>query len=131
MKLLTTLGRLLAVPFWLAVLANLSAPFAAPFAQLLNLAGAVVFGLHLLQLWLCHGRLLASAQPTRDRLLLLLFGAFYLDALPAPAAVVESLVQATREPDGRAVADSVESGNADAPCDAECVRETSTESSIA
>ena len=99
MKLLTTLGRLLAVPFWLAVLVNLSAPFAAPFALLLNLAGAAVLCLHLLQIWLCHGRLQASAQPTRDRLLLLLFGAFYLEALPAPAAVVEQPLPATSEPD--------------------------------
>lgn len=98
MKLLTTLGRLLAVPFWLAVLANLIAPFAAPFALLLNLAGAAVFGIHLLQLGLCRARLRASASPTRDRLLLLLFGAFYLDALPGPEVLVEELVQATREP---------------------------------
>lgn len=112
MKLLTTLGRLLALPFWLAVLANLIAPFAAPFALLLNLAGAAVFGLHLLQLGLCHGRLKASASPTRDRLLLLLFGAFYLDALPAPAVPDERLEQATLEPDAgnetEVVADAAE-----------------------
>jgi putative membrane protein len=99
MKLLTILGRLLAVPFWLAVLANLASPFAAPFALLLNLAGAAVFALHLLQLGLCHRRLLASPRPTRDRLPLLLFGAFCLEALPAPEALVEQLVQATRDPE--------------------------------
>lgn len=98
MKLLTTLGRLLAVPFWLAVLGNLIAPFAAPFALLLNLAGAGVLLLHVLQLGLCHDRLKASPRPTRDRLLLLLFGAFYLDALPSAEAVVAELLQATREP---------------------------------
>lgn len=102
MKLLTTLGRLLAVPFWLAVLTNLIAPFAAPFALLLDLAGAAVLGVHLVQLWVCHERLLASPRPTRDRLLVLLFGAFYLDALPAaaraPAAVVEEPAPASDEP---------------------------------
>lgn len=99
MKLLTTLGRLLAVPFWLAVLVNLSAPFAAPFALLLNLAGAAVLGLHVLQLALCHGRLQASARPTCDRLLLLVFGAFWLDALPPAAQGVEPQVQASRDLD--------------------------------
>lgn len=99
MKLLTTLGRLLAVLFWLAVLGNLIAPFAAPFALLLNLAGAGVLLLHVLQLGLCHGRLKASASPTRDRLLLLLFGAFYLDALPSAEVVVAEPLQATREPE--------------------------------
>ncbi len=97
MKLLTTLGRLLAVPFWLAVLVNLAAPFAAPFALLIDVAAAAVFALHLLQLVACRDRLKASASPTRDRLLLLLFGAFWLDRLPPAAAVVEQLVQATRE----------------------------------
>lgn len=100
MKLLTTLGRLLAVSFWLGVLVNLSAPFAAPFALMLDLAGAAVLGVHLLQLWACHERLLASPRPTRDRLLVLLFGAFYLDALPVPASatVAEQPVQAGEEP---------------------------------
>lgn len=98
MKLLTTLGRLLAVLFWLALLANLAAPLAKPFALLLELAGAAVLGLHVLLLALCHARLRCSARPTRERLLLLLFGVFYLDALPAPEVLVEPLLQATREP---------------------------------
>lgn len=102
MKLLTTLGRLLAVLFWLALLANLVSPLAKPFALLLDLVGAAVLGLHVLQLALCHGRLKASAQPTRDRLLLLLFGVFHLPALPSPQAVVEQLLQATRRVEGEA-----------------------------
>ncbi|SEJ86727.1 putative membrane protein [Pseudomonas linyingensis] len=99
MKLLTTLGRLLAVLFWLAVLGNLIAPFAAPFALLLNLAGAGMLLLHVLQLGLCRDRLKASTRPTRDRLLLLVFGAFFLDALPSAETVVAELLQATREAD--------------------------------
>ena len=132
MKLLTTLGRLLAVPFWLAVLANLIAPFAEPFALLLNLAGAAVLGLHLLQLGLCHGRLRASASPTRDRLLLLLFGAFYLDALPGPGVLVERLVQATREPaaDDAVVAPAQEQASS-APAEGEERVEPRPESSAA
>lgn len=98
MKLLTTLGRLLAVLFWLAVLGNLIAPFAAPFALLLNLAGAGVLLLHVLQLGLCQGQIKASPRATRDSLLLLLFGAFYLESLPSAEAVVAELLQATREP---------------------------------
>jgi putative membrane protein len=97
MKLLTIPGRLLAVPFWLAVLANLIAPFAAPFELLLNLAGAAMLLLHVLQLGVCHPRLQASARPTLDRLLLLLFGSFYLDALPSAASAAAPLPQATRE----------------------------------
>ena len=97
MKLLTTLGRLLAVLFWLAVLSNLIQPFAAPFAQLLDMAAGAVLLLHLLQLALCHGRLKASPRPTVDRLLLLVFGAFHLHALPSAAAVAEQLLQASRE----------------------------------
>lgn len=98
MKLLTTLGRLLAVPFWLGVLVNLITPFAAPFALLLDLAGAAVLGVHLLHLWASHERLLASPRPTRDRLLVLLFGAFYLDALPAPVVAVEQPAPLSDEP---------------------------------
>ena len=97
MKLLTTLGRLLAVLFWLAVLSNLIQPFAAPFAQLLDMAAGAVLLLHLLQLALCHGRLKASPRPTVDRLLLLVFGAFHLHALPSADAVAEQLLQASRE----------------------------------
>lgn len=97
MKLLTILGRLLAVPFWLAVMANLIAPFAAPFELLLNLTGATVFALHLLQLAVCHGRIRGSASPTRDRLLLLLFGAFWLERLPSAEQLVERLAQAGRQ----------------------------------
>ena len=98
MTLLTTLGRLLAVLFWLALLGNLVSPFAKPFALLVDLAGVALLGLHVLQLALCHGRLQASPRPTRDRLLLLLFGAFHLPALPPAEAVVEALLQATRVP---------------------------------
>lgn len=107
MKLLTTLGRLLAVLFWLAVLNNLITPFAAPFAQLLNLAGIAALLLHLLQLGVCHGRLKASPRPTVDRLLLLVFGAFHLHALPSAEALVERLL----EP-GRAVEDALEQAQA-------------------
>ncbi|MNM86033.1 hypothetical protein D3C81_981760 [compost metagenome] len=106
MKLLTTFGRLLAVLFWLAVLGNLISPFAAPFALLVNLAATAVLLLHVLQLAQCHGRLKVSGQPTRDRLLLLLFGSFYLQALPSPASVVEQLLQATRVAEGAGEAES-------------------------
>ncbi|MNT86926.1 hypothetical protein D3C72_2272760 [compost metagenome] len=81
------------------MLGNLIAPFAAPFALLLNLAGAGMLLLHVLQLGLCRDRLKASTRPTRDRLLLLVFGAFYLDALPSAEAIVAERLQATREPD--------------------------------
>ena len=125
MKLLTTLGRLLAVPFWLAVLVNLISPFAAPFALLLDLAGAAVFALHLLQLWLCHARIKAGTRPTRDRLLLLLFGAFYLDALPPLEAVVEQAVQAVGGAD--AAVDAAIAGTGSVASD----DETRSESSVA
>lgn len=97
MKLLSTLGRPLAALFWLALLAHLVVPFAKPFATLLELLAAVVLAWHLLLLALCHGRLRSSPRATRDRLGLLAFGVFYLDALPAPEAVVEQLLQASRE----------------------------------
>ena len=119
MKLLSTLGRPLAALFWLALLAHLVVPFAKPFATLLELLAAVVLAWHLLLLALCRGRLRSSPRATRDRLGLLAFGVFYLDALPAPEAVVEQLLQASREaePSG-AASDEVEPAGALAEAEA-------------
>ncbi|WP_435634287.1 DUF1145 domain-containing protein [Pseudomonas solani] len=82
MKLFLGVGKLVALMFWLAVLANLIEPFARPFAPLLNAVAALVLGLHLLELVVCNSQLRARPRPWNDRLQLLLFGVFHLLGLP-------------------------------------------------
>ncbi|BBP81737.1 DUF1145 domain-containing protein [Pseudomonas sp. No.21] len=82
MKLFLGVGKLVALVFWLAVLANLIEPFAKPFASLLNAVAALVLGLHLLELVVCNGQLRTRPRPWNDRLQLLLFGVFHLLGLP-------------------------------------------------
>ncbi|UXY54302.1 DUF1145 domain-containing protein [Pseudomonas tohonis] len=82
MKLFLGVGKLVALVFWLAVLANLIEPFAKPFASLLNAVAALVLGLHLLELVVCNRQLRTRPRPWNDRLQLLLFGVFHLLGLP-------------------------------------------------
>ncbi len=57
MKALLGLGKLIALLFWLAVLANLIQPFAHPFALLLNAAGALILLIHILEVLALRKRL--------------------------------------------------------------------------
>jgi len=86
MKLFLWLGKLLALVFWLVVLANWLQPFAEPFAQGLWLLAGVVGCVHLLEMLLFNGRFQGRGRPWRDRLQVLLFGVFHALALPQPGA---------------------------------------------
>ena len=78
------LGRLLTLLFCCVVLANQLVPFVHPLHLLVNLAGALLLALHVLELLFC--RLKGRPNPWRDRLRVLLFGVFHLQTIPAPAA---------------------------------------------
>ncbi|MFD2882894.1 DUF1145 domain-containing protein [Pseudomonas lini] len=81
------LGKLLTLLFWLVALVNLLIPFIHPFHLLINFAGSVLAGLHLLELVFCNRSLKGRAHPWRDRLKIVFFSAFFhLQTIPAPAA---------------------------------------------
>ncbi|WLG97020.1 DUF1145 domain-containing protein [Pseudomonas sp. FP198] len=87
MKVFWWLGRLLTLLFWLVVLVNLVMPFVHPLHLLVNLAGVSLLAIHLLELLLFRARFRGRPAPGRDRLRVLLFGIFHLQALPtAPEA---------------------------------------------
>lgn len=86
MKALLGLGKVIALLFWLAVLANLIQPFAHPFGTLLNAAGALVLLIHIIETLVLRGRLRGRPRPGMDRLQILLFGVFHFATLPQPAA---------------------------------------------
>ncbi|MEX5669184.1 DUF1145 domain-containing protein, partial [Pseudomonas neuropathica] len=53
MKVFWWLGKLLTLLFWLVVLVNLLVPFVYPLHVLVNMAGSLLAGLHLLEAVLC------------------------------------------------------------------------------
>ncbi|KAF1054090.1 MAG: hypothetical protein GAK43_01077 [Stenotrophomonas maltophilia] len=75
----TGFGKLLALLFWLVVLASLLHGFTYPFSIILPVLGGFVLLLHLLEL-----RLLGGRKRARDVLQVLLFGVFHLQSLPQP-----------------------------------------------
>lgn len=85
MKVFCGLGRLLTLLFWLVVLVNLVLPFVYPLHLLVNLAGALLLAVHLLELLLFRASFRHSPAPGRDRLRVLLFGIFHLQTLPTAA----------------------------------------------
>lgn len=80
------LGKLLTVLFWLVVLVNQLMPFVNPLHLLVDLAGSLLAGLHLLEAVFCYRTLRGRAHPWIDRLKILFFGVFHLQTLPAPTA---------------------------------------------
>jgi putative membrane protein len=86
MKVFWWLGKLLTLLFWLVVLANLLAPFVHPLHFLLNVAGGLLAGLHLLEVMFCNRSLKGRAHPWLDRLKIVFFGVFHLQTIPAPTA---------------------------------------------
>ncbi|KAB0500019.1 DUF1145 domain-containing protein [Pseudomonas vancouverensis] len=86
MKVLWGLGKLLTLLFWLVVLANLLTPFVNPLHLLVNLAGGVLASIHLLEALLCYRSLRGRSHPWLDRLMILIFGVFHLQTIPAPVA---------------------------------------------
>lgn len=85
MKVFWGLGKLLTLLFWLVVLVNLLMPFINPLHLLVNLAGALLAVIHVLEALLCFRSLRGRAHPWRDRLKILFFGVFHLQTIPAPA----------------------------------------------
>lgn len=90
MKTIARLGKLLATLFWCVVLANLISPFAQPFAQLLNVAGMAMLGLHLVELALFKVELGGQPQLTIARAKVLAFGIFHIWSLPSAVAEVKA-----------------------------------------
>ncbi|MCS3836666.1 putative membrane protein [Pseudomonas sp. JAI111] len=86
MKVFWGLGKLLTLLFWLVVLVNLLTPFVNPLHLLVNMAGSLLAGLHLLEAVFCFRSLRGRAHPWGDRLQILFFGVFHLQTLPAPTA---------------------------------------------
>ena len=86
MKVFWGLGKLLTLLFWLVLLVNLLIPFVHPLHLLVNLAGSVLAGLHLLEALLCYRSLRGRAHPWLDRLKIVIFGVFHLQTIPAPTA---------------------------------------------
>jgi putative membrane protein len=70
--------------FWLVVLVNQLTPFIYPLHLLVNLAGCLLAGLHLLEAMFCFRTLRGRAHPWLDRLKILFFGVFHLQTIPAP-----------------------------------------------
>ncbi|UFH50876.1 DUF1145 domain-containing protein [Pseudomonas sp. KNUC1026] len=78
------LFKLLMLLFWWLVVANLLMPLVWPFRAWVNLAGAAMLGLHLLEILAFKGRLLGRSHPGLDRLQILLLGIFHIQSLPPP-----------------------------------------------
>ena len=81
MKVFWWLGKLLTLFFWL----DLLMPFVYPLHLLVNVAGSLLAGLHLLEAVFCFRSLRGRAHPWRDRLKILFFGVYHLQTIPAPA----------------------------------------------
>ncbi|MCU1721301.1 MULTISPECIES: DUF1145 domain-containing protein [Pseudomonas] len=84
MKGFLGLFKALTVVFWWVVLVNLLIPAQPPFHQLINLAGASLLGLHLLEILFFNGRLRQRSHRWFDRLQILLVGIFHILSIPAP-----------------------------------------------
>lgn len=82
MKAFSGLCKLLVAGFWLLVLSNLATRLSDPFGMLINVIGAAVALIHVLEILLCNSRLRGRPHPWRDRLQILLFGAFHLLSMP-------------------------------------------------
>ena len=86
MKVIWGLGKLLTLVFWLVVLVNQLTPFVYPLHLLVDSAGCLLAGLHLLEAVFCFRTLRGRAHPWLDRLKILFFGVFHLQTIPAPTA---------------------------------------------
>lgn len=88
MRVFLLLGKLVTLLFWALVLGSLFVGLAKPFALFLQVTGALVFVVHVLELLLFKSRFQNRPNPWLDRLQVMLFGVFHLYGF-APAAVVE------------------------------------------
>ena len=81
MKGFLILGKCLTLVFWWVVLLNLFMPMLKPFHALINLAGATLLVMHLLEIIACGKRLRTRSHPWFDRLQILLTGIFHIQTL--------------------------------------------------
>lgn len=84
MKGFLILGKCLTLVFWWVVLLNLFMPMVKPFHALINLAGATLLALHLLETIAYGKRLRGRSHPWFDRLQILLAGIFHIQSIPKP-----------------------------------------------
>lgn len=89
MKRFLGLFKALTVVFWWVVLMNLLSPAENPFDRLINLAGASLLGLHVLEVLFFNGRLRERSHRWFDRLQILLVGIFHVLSIPAPCKEVK------------------------------------------
>ena len=87
MKGFLILGKCLTLVFWWVVLLNLFMPMLKPFHALINLAGATLLAVHLLEA-IGYGKCLRGrSHPGFDRLQILLVGIFHIQSVPQPLTV--------------------------------------------
>ncbi|WEK32162.1 MAG: DUF1145 domain-containing protein [Candidatus Pseudomonas phytovorans] len=82
MKFILGLGKILTVAFWGVVLFNQLMPQPLPLNLLINAAGIVLFGLHLLEVLFFNGSLRGRSHRWFDRLQILLTGIFHVMSIP-------------------------------------------------
>jgi putative membrane protein len=86
MSALGIVGKVAFLIFWLAVLVNLTEPFAYPFHPLLNTIAVLVLILHLIEAVSAGARTKGRPHPWLDRFQILLFGIFHWVRLPVAAS---------------------------------------------
>ncbi|MBD1554214.1 DUF1145 domain-containing protein [Pseudomonas typographi] len=76
--------KVLMLVFWWVVLVNLFMPMVWPFRAWVNLAGAAMLVLHVLELFAFNGHLRDRSHRNIDRMQVLLLGVFHIQSVPAP-----------------------------------------------
>lgn len=84
MKFILGLGKALTVVFWWVVLVNLLMPQPSPLHLLINAAGIVLLGLHVLEVLCFNASLRERSHRWFDRLQILLTGIFHVMSIPRP-----------------------------------------------
>ncbi|MFJ4051673.1 DUF1145 domain-containing protein [Pseudomonas hunanensis] len=82
MKFILGLGKVLTVAFWGVLLFNQLMPQPLPFNLLINAAGIVLLGLHLLEVLFFNRSLRGRSHRWFDRLQILLTGIFHVMSIP-------------------------------------------------
>lgn len=75
-------AKALTLLFWWLVILNLLSPFPKPFSAWMNLAGACLLLLHLLEMLAFMGRLRPRSHRWLDRAQILILGVFHVQSLP-------------------------------------------------
>lgn len=81
MKVFWVLGKILTVGFWAVVLFNQLVALPNPFDVLINLAGALLLLIHIMELFFFNASLRGRKHPGSDRIKIVLFGIFHLQSI--------------------------------------------------